>query len=125
MRQSYEKIITAGDATASPLNSSKIDCRQVYSLSLVLTSSSGSNAGAIKLQGSNDICAFGNVAENFTPTTWVDLPSTMVDGSGTVASGAAVTLSVKQLNYAWVRAVWTPSGGAAGTITATVNTQGF
>jgi hypothetical protein len=124
MRQSYEKIISLGDATASPLNSSKIDTRQVYTVSLVMTSSSGSNAGTIKLQGSNDICGFGNVAANFTPTTWVDLPSTIVDGSGTVAAGATVTLVVKQLCYAWLRAVWTPSAGA-GTITATVNTQGF
>jgi len=124
MRQSFEKIIDAGDATTSPLNSGKIDARQVYSLSLVFTSSSGSNAGAVKLQGSNDICAFGNVAAAFTPTTWVDIPSTMIDGSGTVAAGAAVTLVLKQVPYAWIRAVWTPSGGA-GTVTAIVNTQGF
>lgn len=125
MRQSFEKLIDAGDATTNPLNSGKIDARQVYSLSLVLTSSSGTNAGTIKLQGSNDICAFGNVVAAFTPTTWADIPAALVDGSGTVASGATVTLVVKQLCYAWVRAVWTPSGGAAGNITAIINTQGF
>ncbi len=124
MRQSFEKLIDAGDATGS-INSGKIDARQVYSLSLVMTSTNGANAGAVKLQGSNDICAFGNVAGAFTPTNWVDIPSTLVDGSGTVAAGAAVTLVVKQLCYAWVRAVWTPTGGAAGLITAIVNSQGF
>lgn len=125
MRQSWYKIFDAADATTNPLNSGKIDARQVYSLSLIMASSSGSNAGAVKLQGSNDICAFGNVAADFTPTNWADIPSADVTGSGTVASGATVVLSVKQLAYAWVRAVWAPSGGAAGTITATVNTQGF
>lgn len=124
MRQSWEKIINAGNATTNPLNSTKIDTTQVYTLSLVMTSSNGANAGTVKLQGSNDICQFSNQAANFTPTTWVDIPSTLVDGSGTVAAGATVTLVVKVLNYAWVRAVWTPSAGA-GTITATVNTQGF
>lgn len=125
MRQSFEKLIDAGDATVNPLNSGKIDARQVYSLSLVMTSSAGANAGTVKLQGSDDICAFGNVAAAFTPATWVDIPSSLIDGSGTVAAGATVTLVVKQLCYAWIRAVWTPAGGAAGTITAIVNTQGF
>jgi hypothetical protein len=126
MRQSWEKIIDAGNAATSPLNSGKIDARQVYALSLVMTSTDNGNAGTVKLQGSNDICAFGNVAAAFTPAanSWVDIPTAMIDGSGTVAAGATVTLVVKQLCYAWVRAVWTPSAGA-GTITAVVNTQGF
>ena len=124
MRQSFEKIFDAVDATGAA-TSGKIDIRQVYSLSLVLTSSNAGNAGAVKFQVSNDICAFGNIASAFTPaaSSWVDLPSTLVDGSGTVAAGATVTLAVKQLPYAWIRAVWTPSAGA-GTITGTINSQG-
>lgn len=124
MRQSWEKIFNAGDATTNPLNSSKVDARQVYSLSLIMTSSNGGNAGTVKLQGSNDICAFGNNAAAFTPTTWVDVPAAQVEGSGTVAAGAAVVLSMRVNTYAWIRAVWTPSAGA-GTVTATLNTQGF
>ncbi len=124
MRQSFEKIIDAGDATTNPLNSGKIDIRQVYSLSLIMNSSNNTNAGTVKLQASNDICAFGNVVSAFTPTNWVDIPAAMIDGSGTVAAGATVTLVVKQIPYAWLRAVWTPSAGA-GTITAIVNSQGF
>lgn len=123
MRQSYEKLFDARTAVGTQ-NSGKIDARQVYSLSLVMTSTDAGNAGAVKFQGSNDICTFGNVVGAFTPTTWVDIPSTLVDGSGTVASGAAVTLVIKQLCYAWVRIVWTPSAGA-GTLTAIVNSQGF
>lgn len=122
MRQSSEKIIDAGDATTNPLNSGKIDTRQVYAISMVMTSSNAGNAGTVKLQGSNDICAFGNVASAFTPTTWVDIPAAALNGSGLVAAGAAVTLIVKELCYSWVRAVWTPSAGA-GTITATINSQ--
>ena len=125
MRQSWEKILDAGNATLT-LTSGKIDIRQVYSLSLIGVSSDAGNAGAFKIQVSNDICAYGNVASAFTPAaaSWVDLPSTLQDGSGTVAAGATVTLSAKQLSYAWARVVWTPSAGA-GTVTATVNTQGF
>lgn len=124
MRQSFEKLIDAGDATANPLNSGKIDTRQIYALSLLMTSSNVGNAGTVKFQGSNEICAFGNVVSAFTPMNWVDLPAAALIGSGTVAAGATVTLIVKELCYAWVRAVWTPSAGA-GTITAFINTQGF
>lgn len=123
MRQAWAKVFDAVDATAGA-NSAKIDARQVISLSLILTSSSGSNAGSVKLQGSNDICAFGNMAiPDFNPTTWVDIPSAQVDGSGTVASGAAVVLSLKVNTYSWVRAVWSQSGGGAGTITGIINSQ--
>lgn len=125
MRQSWEKLFDAADATTSPLTSGKIDIRQVYALSLVMSSSNGANAGTVKIQVSNDICPFGNVVSAFTPAaaSWVDLPTSALVGSGTVAAGATVTLSAVQINYAWARLVWTPSAGA-GTITATVNTQG-
>lgn len=125
MRQAWAKVFDAGNAATNPLNSAKIDARQVYAFSLVMTSSDGANAGTVKLQGSNDICTFGNMAlADFTPTTWVDLPSTTFKGSGVVAAGAAVTLIVEQNVYSWIRAVWTPSAGA-GTITAIINSQGF
>jgi len=120
MRQSFEKIIDAGNAATSPLNSSKIDARQIYALSLVIVSSNGANAGTLKLQGSNDMCAFGNVASAFTPTNWVDITS----ATATVAAGAIGYISVNPVCFAWIRAVWTPSAGA-GTITVTANSQGF
>ena len=125
MRQSWEKIIDAGDATGG-VTSGKIDARQCFNLSMVMQSSSGSNAGTVKLQGSNDICAFGNVPSAFTPAaaSWVDIPSAALLGSGVVASGATVTLLYRDTCYAWIRAVWTPSAGA-GTITAIINTQGI
>lgn len=126
MRQAWAKVFDADDATVNPQYSDKIDARQVYALSLILTSSNGANAGTVKLQGSNDICAFGNMAiPDFTPTNWVDVPTAQVDGSGTVAAGAAVVLSLKNNTYSWIRAVWTPGGGAAGTITGVINSQGF
>lgn len=124
MRQSYEKPFDAGDATSNPLNSSAIDIRQIYSFSVIMKSSNGANAGTLKIQVSNDQ---SNGAIPFVPATatWMDLPTASQDGTGVVASGANVTLFAKQLCYAWARLVWTPSGGAAGTITAYVNTQGF
>lgn len=121
MRQFFKTLVSAGDATANPLNSAKLDARQLYSLSVIIVSSSGSNAGTLKLQGSNDPCAFGNVADDFTPTNWVDIASATV----TVASGAIGTFQVNPICYAWLRVVWTPTGGAAGTITVNVNGQGF
>lgn len=123
MRQSSEVLFSAQDATVNPFNSNKLDCRQVYALSIIMESSSGSNGGTLVLQGSNDPCPYGNVAANFTPTNWVTIPSALVDGSGTVTSGATITLHLKQICYSWIRANWQPSGGA-GTITAQVNTQG-
>jgi hypothetical protein len=121
MRQAFTKIIDAGNAATSPLNSAKIDARQVYALSAIITSSDGTNAGTLKLQGSNDICAFGNMAiPDFTPTNWADITSATV----TVAAGAIGYIAITQVCFAWIRAVWTPSAGA-GTITVTVNSQGF
>lgn len=126
MRQSWEKVFDAVDATVNPQNSDKIDARQVYNLSLVMTSTNGANAGTVKLQGSNDITGAGNVVSTFTPAaaSWADVPTAALLGSGTVAAGATVTLLLRQNAYAWIRAVWTPAGGAAGTITAIINTQG-
>lgn len=121
MRQTFYKLFDAQTAVGTQ-TSGKLDTRQVYSISVIISSSDGSNAGTLKLQGSNAPTGFGNVAMDFTPPTasWVDIPNATV----TVATGETDVISVLQHCYAWTRAVWTPSAGA-GTITVETNTQGF
>jgi hypothetical protein len=118
MRQNSEVVLSAVDATVSPQRSGVLDTSQVYALSAIIASSSGSNAGTLKLQGSNDIT--GSQRNTFTPANWADVTAATV----TVASGAVATFTVTSLCYSWVRFVWTPTSGV-GTITVTVNTQGF
>ena len=54
--------------------SAHIDAQQVYGCSFVATFSDNAAAGTMKIQGSNDPCGFGNIAEDFTipmPPPWM------------------------------------------------------
>lgn len=100
--------------------SAHIDAQQVYGCSFVATFSDNAAAGTMKIQGSNDPCGFGNIAEDFTPTNWVDVAS----GSVVVAAGATSTVEKIHINYRWLRVTWTRTGGA-GTFNVYWNQQGF
>lgn len=118
MRRINETIISGQAATANPFSGPAIDMREFYAMTSIIRSSSGSNAGTLKLQGSNDQDASN--MPNFAPTNWVDIPSKSV----TVTAGAIAVIEAVQLCYAYVRHVWTPSAGA-GTIAVDINKQGF
>lgn len=107
-------------ANSGTQNSSKIDCIAQYAMSFIAKFSDAAAAGTIKIQGSNDPCPYSNLAADFTPTTWVDIPSASV----VVASGATSTYQLNQICYRWVRVSWTNSGGA-GTFSVWVNLQGM
>lgn len=105
--------------TAGAKNTDKVDCQQLFAASFIAVFTDGAAAGTLKIQGSNDPCPYSNLAADFTPTNWVDIPSASV----VVASGATSTVMLTQIAYRWIRAVWTRSG-AAGTLDILINAQG-
>jgi hypothetical protein len=76
----------------------------------------GTIAGAVKLQYSND-----PVQSPAVPTNWSDIPSATVTLTGTAG---VFSIPKTDLCYNWVQAVFTASGGA-GTVTATLQGVGF
>lgn len=105
--------------TAGDKNTEKVDCQQLFAASFIAVFTDNAAAGTMKIQGSNDPCPYGNIAADFTPTNWVDIPSASV----VVASGTTSTVMITQIAYRWIRAVWTRSGGA-GTLDIFINAQG-
>ena len=105
---------TSGNATGS-----SIDSNQIYAASF--QASFGGDvtaAGDVKIQASNDVCGYGNLAADFVPTNWTDIPN----ASATVVAGASVLITVPlaPFSYRWLRVVFTRTGGA-GTITVNMS----
>lgn len=89
--------------------SEAIDCQEVTFISAQATFSSATLGGTFKLQASNDPSIAGNLAGQFTPTNWTDIPVTTA--IATVASGATTIIYVSQFAYKWIRVVWINSAG--------------
>lgn len=119
MKNTNYVLVAAGANTAGEKDSAKVDCQQLFAASFIATFSDAAAAGTLKIQGSNDPCPYSNVAADFTPTNWADIPSASV----VVASGATSTVQISQICYRWIRAAWTRSAGA-GTFTVYLNAMG-
>lgn len=122
MRQGNSAIISAASATATQ-NSIVLDASQVFSCSFQIISSSGSNAGSLQAQFSNDppngLLADAN--GRLIPLNWSSLGTAAM-----ITSGGLQSIQISQSSYAgyrWLRVVWTPSAGA-GTITVNSITLG-
>lgn len=114
MRHANFNILTADDSVSQ--NSSQIDSNQTIAISFHAFFGDATATGSVKIQASNDIDDNGPQTP-FTVTNWVDVPS----ATASVASGAAVLITVAQPSYRWMRAVYTRSGGGSTTITINVN----
>jgi hypothetical protein len=109
-----------GVSSGASATSSAIDASQIYGISAQAVFTDITSTGTVKFQGSNDPCAYGNVAADFTPTNWSDV----LNGSVAVTAGGVVSIQVDPVRYRWLRVVFTRTAGA-GTITVNVNAQGF
>ncbi len=70
-------------------------------------------SGTVKIQASNDNSSNkGSLSNQFTPTNWVDVPN----ATGTVTSGSATLITLSNVSYNYVRAVYTSSGAGTGNI---------
>lgn len=104
-------------------NGNQVDSNQLVSASFHVVFGDSSAAGTVKLQVSNDICNDRYQASNFTVTNWVDMPASLAGAvtTATIASGAQALLTVPQMTYRWIRAVFTHSGGGTTTIIVNMN----
>ena len=113
MRSFNEPIINGADASVNQ-NSQIVDARNLH-LASVHVSMTGTAAGTVKLQASND-----------EPTTGLP-PSNFVDISGaTVSVSAAGQFLIPKLDvcYNYIRAVYTATSGT-GTVTAKIHMIGY
>lgn len=116
MRNVCTNILSAVD-TASQ-NGNVIDANQLISGSFMAYFGDITATGTFKIQASNDPCASGGPTANlFVPVNWVDIPSASV----AVASGASVLITIAQMNYRWIRAVYTRSAGGSSTVNVNMN----
>lgn len=93
-------------------NGDQIDANQLVSASFQATFGNGDEAGTFKIQASNDLFTSDN--PSFVVTNWTDIPS----ATASISSGASSLITINQLSYRWIRAVYTRSGGgAAGKLT--------
>lgn len=89
-----------------------------YSIQAIIT---GTAAGTMKLQGSSDPVPDSRFPAAWpTPVNWTDVK----DSSEAVTGTGTIMYNVADVEYNWVRVVYTSSSGT-GTISITLNTKGF
>lgn len=106
------------ETVSAAANGTPRDINQCFSASLVVVGT-GTLAGAVKLQYSNDPRGEPNEFSP-SPTNWVDIPS------ATVSLTAAATVGIAKIDvcYNWLRAVMgTPTG--TGTAKMILKTNGY
>lgn len=110
MRYTNPVMMSALNA-ANNQASDPLDASQLMTGSIQAVFSSSGLSGTLTLQGSNVPVNLCQVTGTVTPAQWNTIGSASV-----VASGAVTMQTVAQLNYRWIRVIWTKDAGA-GTIT--------
>lgn len=120
MRQISTIILNA--ANTGTQTGSTIDARQLFNASFQIINGDSTAAGTVKIQASNDNPPNGAIAASFTPTNWGDVPS----ASTTLTAGvpAAAFIRVIDMDFTWVRAVFTETTPGTTTIQVSMNAQG-
>lgn len=108
--------VLSGVDTGS-VNGVAVDSNQLVSASFQIVFGDATAAGTFKIQGCNDIDTDGYQfpSGTFTPTNWTDIPSQVA----TIASGASAILTIANMSYRFVRAVYV--SGSGGSTTVSVN----
>lgn len=115
MRKENINVLSAADNSSQ--DGIQIDSNQLIAVSFHVVFGDATAAGTVKIQASNDICTYGNVAQEFTVTNWTDIPTDQYPGaSAVIASGASAFLSMADFSFRWLRVVYTRSGGGSTTI---------
>lgn len=90
-------------------------CGQYVAASFVISNGDNTAAGTVKIQGSNDL-PVGNPGA-FIPTNWADITS----ATSTIASGVGPAIVLATMNFQYIRAVFTHSGGGSTLITVNMS----
>jgi len=117
MKNLCATILNADDSMSQ--TSSVIDANQLIAASFAIYFGDSTAAGTVKIQASNDPTTQGYLANpaNFSPTNWVDIPS----ATASIASGGSALITINQMCYRWLQAVFTHSGGGSTKITININ----
>lgn len=115
MRNVNCNVLTGDDSVDQ--SGTQIDANQLIAASFQAVFGDASATGTLKIQMSNDVCNDRYQAAAFTVTNWTDIPS----ATASVASGASVVISLNQLSYRWLRAVYTAASGGTTTISVNLN----
>lgn len=118
MRNVCCNILSAADSLTT--NGSQIDANQLVSASFQSYFGDTSAAGTFKIQASNDPTGPQTSRQNFVATHWTDIP----DATATITSGASAIITIANMAYSWVRAVYTSTATGAQTITTIADTAG-
>lgn len=107
--------VLSGVDTASQ-NGAQLDTNQWVSASFQIVFADATAVGTFKLQASNDVCP-PQQSSNFTVTNWTDIPS----ATASITAGASALISLANVNYRWIRAVYTRASGGSTTVSVTCN----
>lgn len=117
MRNLCLNVLSAADHLST--NGAQIDANQLVSASFHAYFSDTNTGGTFKLQASNDPSNAGNL-HDFTVTNWVDIPSQ----SATITSGASALLTIANMTYRWIRAVYVDTAAGIQHITTVADVAG-
>lgn len=98
MRNVNASVLSASDNAST--NGSQIDAGQLVASSFHAYFGDARAAGTFKLQASNTP---GNVQSNTVAANWVDIPNQ----SATISAGGSALLTIANMAYRWIRAVYT------------------
>lgn len=101
----------------SSQNGIQLDSNQWVSASFQSIFGDATATGTVKIQMSNDICNFGNLATDFTVTNWSDVPN----ATSAIASGVGPAILIANCSFRWMRAVFTRASGGSTTVNINVN----
>lgn len=120
MRQVNVAILSGSNSAT--INGSQIDANQLINASFHLIVGDATAAGTFKIQASNDIAQVGQVPGTFTVTNWVDIPNASVVQA---AATQQALISLSNMSYRWIRAVWTSTTPSNTTNTVNMFAQGI
>lgn len=115
MRNAQVSILSASDSITQ--TGSAIDVGQVVSASFHVYFDDSTAVGTFKLQASNQT---GYRREIFRPTEYVDIPNT----STNITGGASALITIANMAYSYIRAVYTPTGAVVQTIQPVADVSG-
>lgn len=110
----YTRVVAFNAVDGSQNQTSSAMDAKNFVYMTVHNSSTSTAAGAVKVQGSNDLPTTGN------PSNWVDIASQTVN----VTAASQTTIPTFIPNFMWVRLVYTFSSGT-GTVTSQVKLTGW
>ena len=118
--RNVNSVVLSGADTAS-VNGNPIDANQLISGSFQAVFGDATANGTLKIQASNDVAPIQYTSPNgvgvFTPSNWADIPS----ATASVTLGGSVIVTLAQMNYRWVRAVYTRTSGGSSTVVVSMN----